>query len=96
MEEFDVALAVRAAEAATGVIRDQFRGPVIRYGKEDDFVPGLISPPSGPFSILRAARPGDRFLAGESGTTGDPSDRTWLIIRCAAQGISLREHRLPG
>ncbi|MFE3260812.1 inositol monophosphatase family protein [Nocardia sp. NPDC059229] len=29
--------------------------------------------------ILRAARPGDRFLAGESGTTGDPSDRTWLI-----------------
>ncbi|MFE2997422.1 inositol monophosphatase family protein [Nocardia sp. NPDC059246] len=81
MEESGVALAIRAAEAASGVIRDQFRGPVTRYGKEDDdfATQADLAAERTILDILRAARPGDRFLAEESGTTGARSDRTWLI-----------------
>ncbi|MFJ9366278.1 inositol monophosphatase family protein [Nocardia sp. NPDC101769] len=81
MEESDVALAIRAAEAASGVIRDQFRGPVTRYGKEgDDFATQAdLAAERTILDILRSARPGDRFLAEEFGTTGDHSGRTWLV-----------------
>ncbi|MET8428004.1 inositol monophosphatase family protein [Nocardia sp. NPDC004860] len=81
MEESDVALAIRAGEAASGVIRDQFRGPVTRYDKEDDdfATQADLAAERTILDILRAACPGDRFLAEESGATGDRSDRTWLI-----------------
>ncbi|MEU6587133.1 inositol monophosphatase family protein [Nocardia sp. NPDC046763] len=81
MEESDVALAIRAAEATPGVVRDQFRDPITRFDKEDDgfATQADLAAELTIHDILRAARPGDRFLAEESGTTGDPSDRTWLI-----------------
>ncbi|MFE3226883.1 hypothetical protein [Nocardia sp. NPDC059228] len=74
MEKLDVALAVRATEAASGVMRDQFRDLATRYDKEDedfvtqaDLAAGLTI-----LDILLAARPGGRFLAGESGTHRGP------------------------
>ncbi|MFE3194511.1 inositol monophosphatase family protein [Nocardia sp. NPDC059240] len=81
MTESDAALAIRAAEAAAAVIRDQFHSPVTRFAKEgDDFATQAdLAAERAILEILRAARPTDRFLAEESGASGTPSDRTWLI-----------------
>ncbi|WP_237088158.1 inositol monophosphatase family protein [Nocardia seriolae] len=81
VDESDVVVAIRAAEAAAGVMRDQFHGPVTRYDKQDDdfATQADIGSERTILDVLRAARPGDRFLAEESGDSGGASDRTWLI-----------------
>ncbi|WP_460727559.1 inositol monophosphatase family protein [Nocardia heshunensis] len=81
MTESDAALAIRAADAAAAVIRSQFHSPVTRFAKEgDDFATQAdLAAEQTILEILRGARPTDRFLAEESGTTGTPSDRVWLI-----------------
>ncbi|MVU82116.1 phosphatase [Nocardia sp. ET3-3] len=81
MNESDVALAIRAAEAAAGVIRDQFHAPITRYDKEsDDFATQAdLAAEQTILDILHTARPTDRFLAEESGGSGEASDRVWLI-----------------
>jgi myo-inositol-1(or 4)-monophosphatase len=82
MDETDAGLAVRAVQAASGVIRSFYRAPVTRYAKGDsDFATGadLVAEQT-ILAVIGAARPGDRFVAEESGSTGASSaDRTWLI-----------------
>ncbi|MGW4241437.1 inositol monophosphatase family protein [Nocardia sp. NPDC004722] len=81
MTETDAALAIRAAEAAAAVIRDQFHSPIIRFAKEgDDFATQAdLAAERAILEILRDGRPADHFLAEESGSTGLASDRIWLI-----------------
>lgn len=80
--ETDVGLAVRAARAASSVVRGSFRAPVTRHAKGDgDFATGVdIAAEQTILAIIGAARPGDRFVAEESGSTGVvAAERMWLI-----------------
>ncbi|MGF6889542.1 myo-inositol-1(or 4)-monophosphatase [Nocardia sp. GAS34] len=82
MGDTDAELAVLAAQAASGVIRSYFRAPVTRYAKGDnDFATGAdIAAEQIILATLGAARPSDRFVAEESGSTGTAgSSRVWLI-----------------
>ncbi|MEV6767335.1 inositol monophosphatase family protein [Nocardia sp. NPDC051030] len=82
MDETDAAVAIRAAQAASGVIRSGFRTPVTRYAKgHNDFATSVdIAAERTILAVIGAARPDDRFIAEESGDTGEEkSDRAWLI-----------------
>ncbi|MFB7715799.1 inositol monophosphatase family protein [Nocardia sp. NPDC056100] len=78
----DVEIAIRAAEAASEVLRAAFRGPVEHYAKEgDDFATQAdIAAEQAILAVISAARPEDRFIAEESGRSGTShGDRVWLI-----------------
>ncbi|MFF2550313.1 inositol monophosphatase family protein [Nocardia sp. NPDC058058] len=78
----DVEIAIRAAEAASDVLRAAFRGPVEHYAKEgDDFATQAdIAAEQAILEVISAARPDDRFIAEESGRSGaSRADRVWLI-----------------
>lgn len=78
----DVEIAIHATEVASEVIRSAFHGPLTRYEKVgDDFATQAdLAAEKAILDVLAAARPGDRFLAEESGVSGaERSDRTWMI-----------------
>ncbi|MEV0683367.1 inositol monophosphatase family protein [Nocardia sp. NPDC050378] len=82
MHHSDVEIAIHATELASQVIRSSFHAPVTRYAKEgDDFATETdLAAERAILEILTAARPHDRFVAEESGSTGPPdSDRTWYV-----------------
>ncbi len=78
----DAEIAIRAAEAASEVIRSAFGGPLTHYAKDaDDFATQAdLTAEQTILAIIGSARPADLFLAEESGSTGTSgSERTWLI-----------------
>ncbi|KAF0847534.1 inositol monophosphatase family protein [Nocardia caishijiensis] len=82
MHHSDVDIAIRATELASQVIRSSFHAPVTRYAKQgDDFATQTdLAAERAILEVLASARPHDRFVAEESGTTGAPdSDRTWFV-----------------
>ncbi|WP_407671603.1 inositol monophosphatase family protein [Nocardia aurantiaca] len=79
-------------------MRDQFHAPLTPYDKEaDDFATQAdYASERTILDILRAAHPTDRFLAEESGTTGNRSDRVWLIDPlCGTRNFAAERHSWP-
>ncbi|MFC4126835.1 inositol monophosphatase family protein [Nocardia rhizosphaerae] len=82
MHHTDIEIAIRATEVASTVIRSAYHAPLAHYAKTgDDFATEAdLDAERAILRVLRAARPGDRFLAEESGLTGAVGDgRLWLI-----------------
>ncbi|MFJ4653247.1 inositol monophosphatase family protein [Nocardia sp. NPDC088792] len=75
-------MAIRAAQAASAVIRSCFHTPMTSYSKGDnDFATSAdIAAEKTILAMISEARPGDRFIGEESGGSGTAtSDRVWLI-----------------
>lgn len=82
MHHSDIEIAIRATQVASGAIRDAFREPVTRHAKHgDDFATHAdLAAERAILDLLSGARPGDRFVAEESGVTGSTEgERTWFI-----------------
>ncbi|MBC7299656.1 MAG: inositol monophosphatase family protein [Nocardia sp.] len=82
MHQSDSEIAIHATEVASNVIRSAFRAPLTHYAKQgDDFATQAdIAAEKAILDVLATARPGDRFVAEESGITGAAgSARTWFI-----------------
>ncbi|MFE3544471.1 inositol monophosphatase family protein [Nocardia sp. NPDC059177] len=82
MHHSDIEIAIRATQVASGVIRDAFREPVTRHAKHgDDFATHAdLAAERAILDLLTTARPGDRFVAEESGITGaEDTDRSWFV-----------------
>ncbi|WP_156756357.1 inositol monophosphatase family protein [Actinokineospora pegani] len=77
--ESDVAVAVRAVEAACVVVRRCFGGDVERFDKGGgDFATGVdLAAEFAIREVLREARPGDAVVGEEYG--GGSGSRTWLV-----------------
>ncbi|WP_426242820.1 inositol monophosphatase family protein [Nocardioides sp. LHG3406-4] len=77
----DPEVAVAAAEAGAAVVRRKY-GEVHTYLAKSatDFATDAdIEAEQAILDLLRDARPDDGFVGEESGTSGPPSDRTWLV-----------------
>ncbi|MFC4374553.1 inositol monophosphatase family protein [Nocardia halotolerans] len=82
MQHSDADIAIRATEVASTVIRSAFGAPVTRFAKDgDDFATQAdMAAEQAILEVLAEARPGDRFVAEESGTTGTGTgERTWFV-----------------
>lgn len=78
----DIEIAISATRAASEVLRRKYGARLTRIAKAPlDFATDAdVDAESAILDVIRAARPGDRIVAEESGSTGDGnSDRVWFV-----------------